>query len=533
VYSDKSSKLQFLIDARPERAARDIVLTFIASLAGKALGFIRIQQIASLYGATFYGDVLLSVFQLLWLVETVFITGAVSPSLVARIYKVETQNSGQAAARLYLHAASWCMVASLGFGLALYLSSDFVLEVLFPGFGVSARTLFSELILCGVLAPIALTLSNLIGLLNRLSRNGAWYSVPQIITNSLALAGLLIGFSYLGNQASGTKGMIIGLVIGALLSAALQWSVLPNGPRSALTRSVRLAPESLGDLPRSGLWSAAFALMVGALLQESIVYIDYHLASKLGEGQISLLSYSSRLAMLVNMLVVGTAFVILEPRWAKSLATRGGSKPDNRRTTIASDTISLLSVLVLAAALLGVFSGEVSSLIYGQRSFSGQDFLILQELISIYAVLIVLLGFSVVCIRLIVLADNARVVVSVGLVSIPVKIAASLYLVATSGLEGLVWGTILMLVAQCCIFSFVLYRQASVLFRDPKGWAKLIVSSVSVVVFALVLSQIVPAGLLGLLFVSGTVSLFHLALGAAMGLSHATAIVSWLRARVF
>lgn len=493
------------------------------ALTAKFFGFVRMQQVAALLGASIYADALLLVFQLIWLLETVMVAGAVMPALVSRIYKVEAANGPSASAGFFLHAAMWCCAASTLFGLGLWVFADQIITVAAPGFDAGTRALCRDLLAFSVLTPLCLTLSEFSASVNRLTHNGAWYSAPQLVTNLTALAGLAVGFRT-GGPAGATSGMIIGLSLGALTITGVQALVMPRDAVGQLWRHLRSGlVRCARNAAPSRYWGAVLALVLAAVVSELYIYVDFYFASTVRPGGIGLVSYASRLANLTNMLLVSSAFVVLEPRWAHALAE------DERaawRRIIGPDAVGLLSLLAAPVVALTIFASETVTLIYHTGAMSAGDATALVELTQIYGASVICISLSLILARALVLHEKTRWVILISLAVLPVKVLLSAVLTARWGLNGLALTTFAGLALQAAGYAAVLIRSGVGLgLKGVGGWSfKLIGVFAATFSTAWVLHGVLPSGLLGVMGGLTVVGIVNIAVGVGLRFAYADAI---------
>lgn len=507
-----------------------VVLTLLVSLAAKFMGFIRVQQIATLLGVTIYADALLLTFQLIWLLETVLVSGAVIPSIIARVYQVETDQGIDQAARFFLHAAMWCSFATTLYGLGLWLFADQIIAVAAPGFGADARGLFRDLLAISLVTPVCLTLSEFSGMVNRLTRNGAWYSVPQLVTNLTALAGLVLGYRWVGPEGAAV-GMIVGLSGGALAVVVLQLTVMPRDAASRLLAYLKGGVFRPLVWPEGRVfWSGVIALVLAALVSELYVYVDFYFASTVRPGGVGLISYASRLANLANMLLVSSAFVIIEPRWAEALSRDGVL---TWRSVIGPEAVALLSILAAPVAVLVCFAPQVTGLIYHSGSMEPADAAALNTLTRIYGLSVLAISASLILARVLVLYGKTRWIVVTSLAVLPIKIGFSAALAPLLGLEGLAWATIGGLSLQVLAYATILARSGmSFVLSDFRGpTLRLLAVYVATLATAAGASALHPAQPWLVVVAWGGVAVVNIAVGVALGFAYADAVKSLLSFR--
>jgi putative peptidoglycan lipid II flippase len=390
----------------------------------------------------------------------------VVPIVLSRIYRINNEEGAEASARLFLYAAfSSALIATL-FGLMLWLGADLIAAAILPGLGAQARPLFEVLLLTSVVTPLGLAAAHFMSLVNRLTDNGAWYSVSQILTNSAALAGLILGYRY-GGAFEAAVGMMAGLAGGAVAVCILQTMVIPGEALACLKLSARRHGRNVLSMPQARTyWSGVGVLVLAALVQEVYIYVDFYFASSVGEGSVGLVGFASRLAVLVNTLVVASAFVIIEPRWARALADKNDDVWDR---VIAPDVLLLLSLLATPAALLFFYASDVTRLIYGSDQFAAPDREMLNWLTWIYSLSIIGLSLLMVTSRLLILLNQQRVLVIISMCVLPGKLVLSASLVHWFGLPGLAISTVAILLLQgICNMAFLVYG-GNLTFRSIVG----------------------------------------------------------------
>ena len=79
-----------------------VILTIIVSFLGKAFGFLRIQQIAVNVGTNELSDVMFIILQLVWLIESVVVSGAVAPMLISRVFQIDSSSGWKQSTQFFI-----------------------------------------------------------------------------------------------------------------------------------------------------------------------------------------------------------------------------------------------------------------------------------------------------------------------------------------------------------------------------------------------------------------------------------------------
>ncbi|PHR62705.1 MAG: hypothetical protein COA47_03075 [Robiginitomaculum sp.] len=508
------------------RNSKRILLTIGVSFAGKLFGFLRIQQTAALLGASYYADALVLSFQVLWLVEIVLISSAVVPSLVVHFYKQETEKGEYAATVLFAHVTLISCIIATVYGLVILFYAKQIAVMIAPGLHPQSIQLFQELMLTGAAIPLALAISHFASLLNRLFDNGIWYSIPQIITNLAGLTGLLTGYYFFGLTGAALA-MIVGLLVSAIIMILVQLYVLPTHVRARFFSNIKqYFPEVFSFSGRKTFWAAVMALVGTAFIQEAYIYVDMAFASMArAEGGVGILGYASRLATLTNMLVVASAFVILEPIWARSFAARGSVAVHD---TIATDVLSILCILSIPSALL-IFYGEmIASIVYGGKNWNPEDLKLLGKLVSAYGGAVVGFGLSLMLARILNILGFPFWIAVVNGICLPIKIIISYFMVARYGLVGLALSTTFIVFLQSTGYSIVALRTGGRQLFQLSNLSALMVFYASIFLATWAASQWVPQSLVSVVLVACGLSTWGIFIGWLLKLSFVSSLFNML-----
>lgn len=443
-------------------------ITAALVIGAKLLGFVRLQQVATLLGTSYYADIYLLFYQIIWFTEIILITGAMMPTLVATAYKSSLSDALDTVA----HALCAALCVTATFGVILCAGLYFWVDVTLPNMTALARTLLIELAILGVLVPVFLCLSNFLSTINRLIENGSWYSTTLVIINIATLTGLIITYT-LSGPSGAVKGSIMGLYAGAGVAIFLQLWAMPREVRSlcfSSLKNVRIRRSFFQD--HILFWNGTLALISVAAVQEFSVLIDLFFASTTGEGGIGMIGYASRLTMLVNMLFVATPMILLEPRWSFAIVTTDKQAASSK---ISQDLGLLISLLIAPFVVLSVFPNLVSNVIYNSHLMDPSFRNTLNLLIQIYSLSV--FGFAGVLVlsRLLVMHGLSTWLLRASVIALITKIIQSTILINWVGLPGLAISTFITLALQATIYLWVLRRHNIHPLSDIKIGVKVII----------------------------------------------------------
>ncbi len=486
-----------------------LILTILASFGGKLFGFLKLQQIAVTLGISQSADILIVVQQLLWFVEIVFVSGAVLPILVAQIYRVDADSQGQMAPVFFVHAVIVCTAVSLGFTALLVFFPNLFLAFVANGTDDRGIELFRTLLLWGAGIPVLLTVSHFLAMTNRLSGNGVWYSTPQIVINGAAIVALLIG-ARLGGAELAAKFMVLGISIGAIIVMCVQSYVAPKALMSGVSQAVsQRFSEAVGYPGARYFWPGVGSLLIATVVNEIYIYVDFYFAAQLEPGSVSAIGYASRLATLTNMLFVTTAFVILEPRWARAVTE--DDAPWEKY--IAPDILTVLSLIAAPLAALYWFAPGVTDLIYRSSSFEQQAQDLVNSLTQVFGLGTFALALSYVTTRAVIAAGHQRWIFIISLIVLPLKILLSILLVPVYDTMGLAVATVISFMALALGNLIVLTHAGHAQTVGVSGLLRLGLCFVTVFAMAGAAQLWIPAGILGFICAAVGLSFLNIIIG--------------------
>tara|TARA_B100001248_G_C27398904_1_gene468171 strand:+ start:1670 stop:3238 length:1569 start_codon:yes stop_codon:yes gene_type:complete len=494
-----------------------VIFTVVASFLGKALGFIRIQQIALNIGTTELSDVMFIILQLIWLIESVVVAGAIAPMLISKIFQIDFSEGWKKSTKFFLNNFAICLIISILFGLFIIFSSEMLVNNLFFDSSIEEKQFYISLFYVVSFFPLILTIIHFLSLINRLLDNGVWYSVNQIVVNTSAILGLLIGIN-LGDAKLGATFMMIAITFGGFLMCFIQYFAAPAKARGLLIRTLLRSKANIFLFnPPFNYWKGAWALVIVTLLNEVLVYIDFYFANNLGPGNISAIGYSSRIPNLINMIFVSTVFVVLEPRWAKSLS----NKPKEIWSKIISnDMISIVSFILAPFAITLLFTNEVTEIIYRTNFYSFEDRLRINELTQIFSFLIIALCLQTISLRAIVITGHQEKLMYVGITLILLKIFLNILLISFFEINGLAIATVMTIFFGAILnFSILIYYKSGLSIK-LKDILKLLINAAIILIICMTFDYFLSPSYLALFIICICVFAMNITCGHVLGIKY-------------
>ncbi|MEO7851989.1 MAG: murein biosynthesis integral membrane protein MurJ [Rubrivivax sp.] len=340
------------------------------TLASRVTGLVREQLIAATFGVSAATDAFNVAFRIPNLLRRLFAEGAFSQAFVP-ILAASREQHGDTATRLLIDAVAsilvWavlltCIVGTVGAPLLVWVIGSGLAD-----FDLAARLTRWMFPYIGFMSMVALSAA----ILNTWRR----FAVPALTPVLLNLA--VIGAAWWGAPAFQSWGidpieaLAAGVMVGGLLQAAIQipaLRALGQLPRLALgAAALRRAWSHPGV--RSVLHRMAPALLGVSVAQISLL-INTQIASHVGVGAVSWLTYADRLMEFPTGLLGVALGVVLLPQLAAAQARQASGDYSD----MLDWGLRLLVLLALPCAVaLIVFPGPLVAVIFHYGQFQAQD----------------------------------------------------------------------------------------------------------------------------------------------------------------
>lgn len=437
------------------RTTRLVYVVIALVFAGKFLGFLRLQQIALRFGSTAMADALLLAMNLFLVGDIIFISGSLVPVMLPRFIQARERRSDHAAMEEYARVARAALAVALVLGLALAFFIEPVAAVLAPGLdgeGVAYLARYSR-----ILAPLPVVMAAMAfgTALNRIYPRGAVFAVNPVIINGASLAALLLGAMAAWPRARLSDGFLTAIVIATAVGAALQWAVVRSQARRRFARAAFGGRRAGSGRSRSGFVRAWLPLLGAVLVQHANVYVDMAFASIWGEGGVAILGYAERVSQVGVSIIVTSAFVVLEPMWAASMAREAAAS----MSRISRDIRSVLLLVAPVAATLVLAPDGVIRWIYGWGGALTQDATALvARTAGLYGLSILPLALSLAFARLLTIAGRTGALAVTNAALVAVNFVLDYLLLPRFGLEGIALATSAVAALQAALYYRALRR---------------------------------------------------------------------------
>ena len=335
--------------------ARAGLIVTAAFLAARALGWVRLVVISTVFGATSELDTFFAAFRIPDLIFQLVAAGALSSALIPVIAGLLETDTEARAWRVASTVANVMLAVLLVLAVVAFVAAPVLVPLITPGFSEAQWAQTTDLTRIMLLSPILLAMGSLAtSLLNAKNRFGAAAVAP--IVYNLAIIGAAIVLA----PAYGVFSLAIGVVAGAACHIGIQ--VVPLR-RTGFRWTPRI---DLGDP------SARLALVllvpraVGLGASQLTFLVATSLASTLGAGAVSAFSIAFSVFQ-IPIGVIGIPIgVVMLPSMSRDLA-RGDVA---RYVSLVGRALRLiLWVMLPLAALTIVLRTEIVTLLFGYGRF--------------------------------------------------------------------------------------------------------------------------------------------------------------------
>lgn len=325
------------------------ILSFSA-LISALLGLLRTRLLLDLYGVAVETDIYNVAFRVPDLVYTLTLSGAISAALVPILISHYSSNKEEAwkiAQSFFFIALIFVSVLSA----ILFIFMPYAVDVLAPGFNAEAKSqavLLSRIMLA---SPILLGMSAVFSGILQSTQKFIIYALSPLFYNG----GIIIGILFF-TGIWGLKGLAYGVVLGALLHAAIQIpTVLSTGFR--FKRGRQLFHPQIGKIAKL-IAPRSFA---SSIHQVNLIVITA-LASVISTGSITIFMNSYNINMLLTG-ILGISFATaLFPVLSKAIVKKNYKQ---YLSSFSSTFGGVLFLVVPASVLFIILRTHIVRIAYG------------------------------------------------------------------------------------------------------------------------------------------------------------------------
>ncbi len=279
--------------------------------------------------------------------------------------------------------------------------------------------------------------------------------------------GMIIGAFWIAPQVNPPSlGLALGVLLGGLGQLLFQ---IPS-----LRACFRYKPVlDLADPGLHRLGALMLPTLLGLIVVEINVMVDYKLASHLGDGQIASMQYAFRLFQLpLGLFAVALATTLLA-----HLSRASSAKDQAHFVATLKQGLSLAALIILPAAIgLAVLGEPIISLLFEHGRFGAEDTLRTASVLQFLSIALIGYGFSFLLSRAFYALQDTRTPVLISAIAVGVNILLALILVNPLGIRGLALATMGAGFIQMTLLAVILQKrlQSAFLAKSAPGMLKVL-----------------------------------------------------------
>ncbi len=344
----------------------------VFSLASKFLGILRDHLLAKNFGATAELDVYYAAFRLPDLVMNLLILGIVSAGLIPVMSRFwQNKETKDKFWSLLNNLVNLYLLVFIGISIIFFIFMAPIMRVLTPGFSPEQMTQVVSLTRWMFLSPLLLGLSSIFGSGVQVHRQFVLYSLAPFLYN----IGIIFGLVMLV-PVYGIKGVVFGVITGAILHLLIQWSGMYHlGYRYRFHLNIY-------DKNVWHLLKLAFPRFLTLGLGQINFIIITAIASTLEEGSLSIFNFANNLQAL-PLSLFGISFAIA----SFPMLSRYFQKKDweNFYDLFFETLKQILFFLLPLTVVFILLRAQIVRLVLGAGKFDWQDTILTMETLGLFA----------------------------------------------------------------------------------------------------------------------------------------------------
>jgi putative peptidoglycan lipid II flippase len=389
------------------------LLGFFALLS-QILALVRDRLLAHTFGA---GEVLDIYYAAFRVPDFIFVTvGSIVSISVLIPFLLDSAKDGKEKEKEFINNIfSFFSFLMFGVGILGFFLIPYVESILFRGF--SPESLQELVVLTRILliSPIALGFSNLLGSMTQAHNKFSVYAVAPLLYN----LGIIVGIIYLA-PIYGIKGVVFGVILGAILHAAVQIPFIASiglMPRIKLNIDWSLVKRTVMiSLPR--------ALTLSTSHLSILVLISF--ASLMTRGSISIFNLSLNLQTF-PITIVGVSYSVAAFPMLSKLFTENNLEKFKSEMITTTRHILFWSLPVMA--LFVVLRAQIVRVVLGSGKFDWNDTRLTAAALALFTMSAVFQSLTLLFIRAFYSAGHTRRPFIINLLSMLVLVSLSYILV--------------------------------------------------------------------------------------------------------
>lgn len=337
-----------------------LVIAFFG-IVSRVLGFVRDRVLAGTFGAGDTLDAYYAAFRIPDLLYGLLVAGALSAAFVPVFTELREKKDGEASSWRLAGGVFLSVVAALGIisFLAIVFAGP-IMSLIVPGFSPEKRELSISLARIMLVGPIFLGMSAVFGSVLVSSRNFIVFSLAPVFYN----VGILFGALVL-SRFFGPSGLAMGVVVGTLLHAAIQY---PSVRKSGFSLSFSDALLARKDIVRVVCLMIPRSIGIG--INQLGLLVATVFASTLTSGTLAAFTLANNIQS-VPLGLFGVAFSLAVFPVFSSFVARDDRKRFSEMLMKTARTI--LFFMIPVSAMIIALRAQIVRVILGTGEFDWED----------------------------------------------------------------------------------------------------------------------------------------------------------------
>lgn len=395
------------------------------TIASKVFGFIREALVAAYYGSNSATD---AYFLAQNMPKMLFpaICNSLSAAFLSIYVSKSVQESDLEGDKFASKALTVAALIAILLSAGGIIFAQWIVPVFAPGFDAETAQLATKLTQIVMVSFIMLMGQCMFAAILNARKLFVRVQLGSILLNVVIIAGIFI--------FGDTKDVAI-LTWTTVIGHTLQNILLFVFARKRFKFSM---PRNVFDSDVKRMLRLALPILLGNSVYQINNIVDKNLASNLGEGAVSALSYSGTLNLLVVAVFITSLTTVLYPTLTRNAAE---GKTDEYSSNLLN-SISMIGIVIIPISIITfIFSDDIVRIVYERGEFDPEATRLTSAALKYYALGFVFTGVREMMIKGFYARENSKTPMINGIIAVGVNIVASVILSRYMGIAGIALGT--------------------------------------------------------------------------------------------
>lgn len=253
------------------------------------------------------------------------------------------------------------------------------------------------------------------------------------------------------------------LLFGTVAMAGAVWSQVWRKKPFRSVKDRQVSSSAVADRTYHGqLWRIFAPYLFILATSQTVYFVERNLAANLGTGTIAGLNYAFRLSQLPVWVFVSAIYSVVLPSISQDLLM---NRKEKLKVTLASSFKDILLVTLPTTLFLYFLRIPIVSILFQRGAFDEHSVQITSEIVKGYALSIIGLSISAICLRYYIAAGRMLIPLAVTIVSTIVNIIADYRLKDAIGAAGLGYGAAIGATVSALMFLLLLSGELNIAIR--------------------------------------------------------------------